>query len=114
MHHENTDAFAYSCLIQAHVYSSENVHTNGSISGNSQFCSAFLANIDEHKYASVWIFGKSYSLPPWSVSILPDCETVAFNTARVRGLYMHILFLMRLQPVNNRTYLHTVHWMAAL
>lgn len=68
---------------EAHVYSSENVHTNGSISGNSQFCSAFLANIDEHKYASVWIFGKSYSLPPWSVSILPDCETVAFNTARV-------------------------------
>ncbi|RCV18459.1 hypothetical protein SETIT_3G302400v2 [Setaria italica] len=68
---------------EAHVYSSAKVHTNGSISGNGQICSAFLANIDEHKYVSVWIFGKSYSLPPWSVSILPDCENVAFNTARV-------------------------------
>ncbi len=70
-------------LIQAHVYSTGEVHTNGSMAGNAQICSAFLANIDEHKYASVWIFGKSYSLPPWSVSILPDCENVAFNTARV-------------------------------
>ena len=78
--------FAYSCLIQAHVYSSGKIHTNGSISENGQICSAFLANIDEHKYVSVWIFGKSYSLPPWSVSILPDCENVAFNTARVSGL----------------------------
>uniref|UniRef100_A0A0E0FBN8 beta-galactosidase n=1 Tax=Oryza meridionalis TaxID=40149 RepID=A0A0E0FBN8_9ORYZ len=68
---------------EAHVYSTGEVHTNGSMAGNAQICSAFLANIDEHKYASVWIFGKSYSLPPWSVSILPDCENVAFNTARI-------------------------------
>ncbi|VAI15932.1 unnamed protein product [Triticum turgidum subsp. durum] len=53
------------------------------MTGNGLICSAFLANIDEHKYASVWIFGKSYNLPPWSVSILPDCENVAFNTAHV-------------------------------
>uniref|UniRef100_A0A0E0J9N5 Beta-galactosidase n=2 Tax=Oryza nivara TaxID=4536 RepID=A0A0E0J9N5_ORYNI len=71
---------------EAHVYSTGEVHTNGSMAGNAQICSAFLANIDEHKYASVWIFGKSYSLPPWSVSILPDCENVAFNTARNLGL----------------------------
>ncbi|TVU50514.1 hypothetical protein EJB05_01887 [Eragrostis curvula] len=68
---------------EAHIYSNRKVHTNGSISRNSQICSAFLANIDEHKSVSVWIFGKSYNLPPWSVSILPDCENVAFNTARV-------------------------------
>ncbi|WVZ89352.1 LOW QUALITY PROTEIN: hypothetical protein U9M48_035772 [Paspalum notatum var. saurae] len=66
---------------EAHIYSSRKIHTNRSISGNAQICSAFLANIDEHKYVSVWIFGRSYSLPPWSVSILPDCENVAFNTA---------------------------------
>lgn len=68
---------------EAHIYSNRKVHTNGSISGNAQICSAFLASIDEHKHVSVWIFGKSYNLPPWSVSILPDCENVAFNTARV-------------------------------
>uniref|UniRef100_M8BJ62 beta-galactosidase n=1 Tax=Aegilops tauschii TaxID=37682 RepID=M8BJ62_AEGTA len=67
----------------AHVYSNGKVQTNRSMTGNGLICSAFLANIDEHKYASVWIFGKSYNLPPWSVSILPDCENVAFNTARV-------------------------------
>ncbi|KAJ1265263.1 hypothetical protein BS78_08G064900 [Paspalum vaginatum] len=68
---------------EAHIYSSGKIHTNGTILGNAQICSAFLANIDEHKYVSVWIFGRSYSLPPWSVSILPDCENVAFNTAMV-------------------------------
>ncbi|KAL6644112.1 hypothetical protein ACP70R_018878 [Stipagrostis hirtigluma subsp. patula] len=68
---------------EAHIYSTAKVHANGSISANAQICSAFLANIDEHKYVSVWIFGKSYNLPPWSVSILPDCENVAFNTAMV-------------------------------
>jgi hypothetical protein len=73
-------------LVQAHIYSNRKVHTNGSISGNAQICSAFLASIDEHKHVSVWIFGKSYNLPPWSVSILPDCENVAFNTARVSNL----------------------------
>lgn len=46
-------------------------------------CSAFLANIDEHDTASVTFLGKVYSLPPWSVSILPDCANVAFNTAKV-------------------------------
>ncbi|XP_044949208.1 beta-galactosidase 15 [Hordeum vulgare subsp. vulgare] len=68
---------------EAHVYSNGKVQTNRSMARNGLICSAFLANIDEHKYASVWIFGKSYNLPPWSVSILPDCENVAFNTARV-------------------------------
>lgn len=27
-----------------------------------------------------------YSLPPWSISILPDCKNVAFNTAKVCDL----------------------------
>lgn len=46
-------------------------------------CAAFLANIDEHKSAHVKFNGQSYTLPPWSVSILPDCRHVAFNTAKV-------------------------------
>lgn len=25
-----------------------------------------------------------YNLPPWSISILPDCKNTVYNTARVR------------------------------
>lgn len=68
---------------EAHIYSNERVDTNRSLSKSTSICSAFLANIDEHKSATVKIFGEVYTLPPWSVSILPDCKNVAFNTAKV-------------------------------
>ncbi|KAE8712547.1 Beta-galactosidase [Hibiscus syriacus] len=46
-------------------------------------CSAFLANYDT-KYSVKVMFGKvQYDLPRWSISILPDCKTAVFNTARV-------------------------------
>ncbi|KAI3706213.1 hypothetical protein L6452_23807 [Arctium lappa] len=57
---------------EAHVYR-----------GNNSTCSAFLANIDEHKEITVQFLGHAYTLPPWSVSILPDCRNTAFNTAKV-------------------------------
>ncbi|XP_024362300.1 beta-galactosidase 9 [Physcomitrium patens] len=57
--------------VEAHVYS-----------GRGQ-CAAFLANIDSWKIATVQFKGKAYVLPPWSVSILPDCKNVVFNTAQV-------------------------------
>ncbi|XP_072963925.1 beta-galactosidase 15 isoform X2 [Typha angustifolia] len=68
---------------EAHIYASHKVDTSKSLPDNVSICSAFLANIDEHKSVSVAIFGKVYNLPPWSVSILPDCRNVAFNTAKV-------------------------------
>ncbi|KAL6191274.1 hypothetical protein ACLB2K_037665 [Fragaria x ananassa] len=71
---------------EAHAYGTT-VHTKGlnfTWIGRSQSqCSAFLANIDEHKSASVTFLGQKYNLPPWSVSILPDCRNVVFNTAKV-------------------------------
>ncbi|RRT82714.1 hypothetical protein B296_00004590 [Ensete ventricosum] len=70
-------------LVAAHIYSSGFVDTRKSIPQNVSICSAFLANIDERKTVTVQIFGGSYSLPPWSVSILPDCKHVVFNTAKV-------------------------------
>ncbi|KAK3038360.1 hypothetical protein RJ639_031456 [Escallonia herrerae] len=51
--------------------------------GNASRCSAFLANIDEHEAYTVEFLGQFYTLPPWSVSILPDCRNTAFNTAKV-------------------------------
>ncbi|KAM7252868.1 hypothetical protein ACFE04_025486 [Oxalis oulophora] len=66
---------------EAHVYGAEGL--NISWQGSQSPCSAFLANIDEHKSASVTFLGQSYTLPPWSVSILPDCRNTVFNTAKV-------------------------------
>ncbi|KAJ8634269.1 hypothetical protein MRB53_027605 [Persea americana] len=70
---------------EAHVYrhSSYVEDQSSSTLGNGTLCSAFLANIDEHNSANVKFLGQVYSLPPWSVSILPDCKNVAFNTAKV-------------------------------
>ncbi|KAF8370157.1 hypothetical protein HHK36_031788 [Tetracentron sinense] len=50
---------------------------------NTQECAAFLANIDKSLDANVTFNGNSYNLPAWSVSILPDCKNVIFNTAKV-------------------------------
>ncbi|KAH7279619.1 hypothetical protein KP509_37G026600 [Ceratopteris richardii] len=57
---------------EGHVYTDE-----------SDTCAAFLANIDSESDATVTFRGKSYHLPAWSVSILPDCKEVVFNTAQV-------------------------------
>ncbi|KAF5941912.1 hypothetical protein HYC85_019554 [Camellia sinensis] len=70
---------------EAHLYGT-NVHSEGqtlTLSGNKSTCSAFLANIDDHNAAAVTFFGQVYTLPPWSVSILPDCRNTVFNTAKV-------------------------------
>jgi len=46
-------------------------------------CAAFLANYDTKSAAKVTFRNTQYDLPPWSVSILPDCKNAVFNTARV-------------------------------
>ncbi|KAG0477576.1 hypothetical protein HPP92_012295 [Vanilla planifolia] len=58
--------------LEAHVYK-----TSGQ-------CAAFLANIGTSD-ATVTFNGKSYNLPAWSVSILPDCQNVVFNTAQINA-----------------------------
>ncbi|XP_060198278.1 beta-galactosidase 16-like [Lycium barbarum] len=52
--------------------------------GDSGACSAFLVNTDgSNKSVTVRFRNLTYQLPPKSISILPDCKTVAFNTAKV-------------------------------
>ncbi|XP_058073893.1 beta-galactosidase-like [Magnolia sinica] len=46
-------------------------------------CAAFLANYDSKYFVKVAFRGMHYNLPPWSISILPDCKNTVFNTARV-------------------------------
>ncbi|XP_015890709.1 beta-galactosidase 8 isoform X2 [Ziziphus jujuba] len=48
-------------------------------------CAAFLANVGTQSDASVTFNGNSYNLPAWSVSILPDCKNVVFNTAKINS-----------------------------
>ncbi|KAJ9537635.1 hypothetical protein OSB04_030368 [Centaurea solstitialis] len=50
-------------------------------------CAAFLSNNDRAAYATVSFRNQRYNLPPWSVSILPDCKNTVYNTARVRKDY---------------------------
>ncbi|KAE8715543.1 Beta-galactosidase 5 [Hibiscus syriacus] len=57
---------------QAHVFSSG----EGS-------CATFLSNYHMKSAARVTFNNRHYDLPPWSISILPDCKRVAFNTASV-------------------------------
>ncbi|KAA8538158.1 hypothetical protein F0562_027766 [Nyssa sinensis] len=58
--------------LEAHVFKSE-----------SGPCAAFLSNYDPESSAKVTFENVQYDLPPWFVSILPDCKNVVFNTARV-------------------------------
>ncbi|MBA0794134.1 hypothetical protein Gohar_018488 [Gossypium harknessii] len=46
-------------------------------------CAAFLANYDPKSFAKVAFRDMHYNLPPWSISILPDCKNTVYNTARV-------------------------------
>ncbi|KAG1334098.1 Beta-galactosidase 5 [Cocos nucifera] len=57
---------------QAHVFSSE-----------SGVCAAFLANYNPNSFSRVMFNNMHYNVPPWSISILPDCRNVVFNTAKV-------------------------------
>ncbi|XP_051135831.1 beta-galactosidase-like isoform X2 [Andrographis paniculata] len=46
-------------------------------------CAAFLANYNQHSFAKVPFGNMHYNLPPWSISILPDCKNTVYNTARI-------------------------------
>lgn len=50
--------------------------------GDKGECAAFLVNTDEESDAEVQFQNQAYKLPRLSISILPDCKTVAFNTAK--------------------------------
>ncbi|KAL9253007.1 Beta-galactosidase 12-like protein [Drosera capensis] len=50
---------------------------------SSGACAAFLANYDTKWSVKVNFGGGQYDLPPWSISILPDCKKEVFNTAKV-------------------------------
>lgn len=50
---------------------------------SSGACAAFISNMDDKNGKTVVFQNTSYYLPAWSVSVLPDCKNVLFNTAKV-------------------------------
>jgi Beta-sandwich domain in beta galactosidase len=48
----------------------------------------FISNKNTSKDATVDLNGGKYFVPAWSVTLLPDCKTEAYNTAKV---YMFVL-----------------------
>ncbi|XP_058777815.1 beta-galactosidase 3 [Vicia villosa] len=74
---------------QAYVYSTK--------SGD---CAAFLSNYDSKSSARVLFNNMHYNLPPWSVSVLPDCRNAVFNTAKV-GVQTSE---MQMLPTNTRMF----------
>ncbi|PPR92902.1 hypothetical protein GOBAR_AA27768 [Gossypium barbadense] len=61
---------------EAHVFKSK-----------SGACAAFLANYDTRYSVKVKFGNGQYDLPRWSISILPDCKTAVFNTAKIGGAH---------------------------
>ncbi|KAK4405351.1 Beta-galactosidase 13 [Sesamum angolense] len=50
---------------------------------SENLCVAFLTNNDTREAKTIHFRGKDYYLPSKSVSILPDCKTVVYNTAAI-------------------------------
>lgn len=67
-------------LISLLIFIYHKAHVFKSASG----CAAFLANYDTTYSVRVTFGNMPYDLPPWSISILPDCRTERFNSAKVR------------------------------
>ncbi|KAH7565478.1 hypothetical protein ACOSP7_020134 [Xanthoceras sorbifolium] len=63
-----------------HLGNYQEAHVFKSASGA---CAAFLANYHQNSIAKVAFGNQHYNLPPWSISILPDCKNTVYNTARV-------------------------------
>ncbi|KAI5021213.1 hypothetical protein ZWY2020_055058 [Hordeum vulgare] len=49
---------------------------------NSSAC--FISNKFDDKEVNVTLDGATHVVPAWSVSILPDCKTVAYNSAKIK------------------------------
>ncbi|OIT08183.1 beta-galactosidase 3 [Nicotiana attenuata] len=89
-------------LQQAYVYSSE--------TGD---CAAFLSNNDWKSAAKVMFNNMHYNLPLWSISIIPDCRNVVFNTAKV-GVQTSNMEMLPTNSCKQLIYLvtNTIHMIA--
>lgn len=59
-------------------------------------CVAFLSNHDPNLPVNLTFWNLQYELPPWSISVLPDCRTAVYNSAIVSRWHFTILQLVRI------------------
>ncbi|GMP26545.1 hypothetical protein CsSME_00002943 [Camellia sinensis var. sinensis] len=77
----------------------------------SGVCAAFIANNDDKNDKIVEFQNMSYHLPAWSVSILPDCKNVVFNTAKVGSQTSNVEMVPEdLQPSSVNKDLKGLQW----
>ncbi|KAJ7946663.1 Beta-galactosidase [Quillaja saponaria] len=60
------------------------------IYATNETSSCFLGNANTTTDATITFQGTQYSIPAWSVSILPDCKNEAYNTAKVNTQTSHV------------------------
>ncbi|KAI3684908.1 hypothetical protein L6452_34137 [Arctium lappa] len=65
------------------IYMSLGQRQNAYVYEGNGNCAAFLSNFETTSAIRVVFRNRHYKLPPWSISILPDCKNVVFNTAKV-------------------------------
>nr|DAD39509.1 TPA_asm: hypothetical protein HUJ06_013832 [Nelumbo nucifera] len=53
------------------------------IYATNETSSCFLSNANTTTDATITFQGKQYTIPAWSVSILPDCKKEVYNTAKI-------------------------------
>jgi hypothetical protein len=61
----------------------------GTIYSTEKGSSCFLTNTDSRNDTTINFQGIDYEVPAWSVSILPDCQDVEYNTAKVNGINLY-------------------------
>lgn len=71
-------------------------------------CVAFLTNIHPKTDATIKFRGTDYFLPRRSISILPDCKTVVFNTQRVWVIFEKLIDVFPYYKTNSL--LKTYHY----
>ncbi|XP_031475642.2 beta-galactosidase 11-like [Nymphaea colorata] len=68
----------------------------------SKVCSAFLINNHTREAATLSFRGRAYYMPPHSISILPDCNTVVFNTAKVNAQHNSRIYKVSVKASKNK------------
>lgn len=75
-------------------------------------CVAFLINNDTKNKVTVQFRNTSYELLPKSISILPDCQNVTFNTADVNYYFVKISYTYTPNVVNFVSFSESLHYYA--
>ncbi|XVE93849.1 hypothetical protein REPUB_Repub01dG0230300 [Reevesia pubescens] len=65
-------------------------------------CAAFLANNNTKQAQTIHFRGQDYDLPARSISILPDCKTVVFNTQMITAQHNSRNFIR--SPIANNNF----------